>query len=464
MVRFYIDTRGCPKNTVDSEALQAVLQAAGHAPVNSPAAADVLIVNTCGFIDVAKQESIDRLLELGQQKRPGQRLIAAGCLSQRYPEEVAADIPEVDFMTGIDAWRTLPAALEQLGTTQTAQLDDVSVPAVPSGSLLRFPATLPVLNQWPELPRKGTGPTAYIKISEGCNYGCTFCAIPVMKGLYRSKPLSRILQEAKELASRGVKEVVLVSQDSTAYGLDMRNGTSLITLLSALAEEVPSLLWVRVLYFHPDRLTHQFIDQIAAIPTFCPYVDLPLQHVHPDILRRMRRGHLIERTEEHIAHFREVLPHAAIRTTFIVGFPGERRAEFEFLLEWTQRRRFDRLGVFCYSLEEGTSSAEMADQVPLVTREHRRKKLLAIQEKISLEIQQRLIGTTLDVLIEGSDDQSRPRYSKHASQDGWSVGRSTRDAPEVDGIVLVRGRQRIGSIVPVRIHEATAYDLIGEVL
>ena len=463
MVRFYIDTRGCPKNTVDSEALQAALQAAGHAPVNSPAAADVLIVNTCGFIDVAKQESIDRLLELGHQKRAGQRLIAAGCLSQRYPEEIAADIPEVDYITGIDAWRTLPAALEQLDITQVA-LRTASVPAVPLGSLLDFPATLPVLNQWPELPRKVVGPTAYIKISEGCNYGCTFCAIPLMKGLYRSKPLAHIIQEAKELVLRGVKEVVLVSQDSTAYGLDMRNGTSLVTLLEALAEQVPSLPWVRVLYFHPDRLTHKLIDQVAAIPTFCPYIDLPLQHAHPNVLRRMRRGYLIERTEEHIAHIREVLPHAAIRTTFIVGFPGEGRAEFEFLLEWVQRRRFDHLGVFSYSSEEGTPSNEMGDQVPPVTREHRRKKLLAVQEKISLEIQQKLVGTTLDVLIEGNEDQPRSYHSKRPSRNGWSVGRSRRDAPDVDGIVLVCGRQRIGSIVPVRILEATAYDLIGEVL
>ncbi|MCL4509186.1 MAG: 30S ribosomal protein S12 methylthiotransferase RimO [Chloroflexi bacterium] len=457
-VRFFIDTRGCPKNTVDSEALEQALRSAGHTAVSHPHSADVVIVNTCGFIDVAKQESIDRLIELGRDKRPGQRLVAAGCLSQRYPEEVSADLPEVDVAVGVDAWRTLPELLD------TGNPAAIPVEPVPSGSLLRFPASLSVLNQWPASPRKVRGPSAYIKISEGCNYGCTFCAIPIMKGLYRSKPLLQIIAEAKQLAHFGVRELILVSQDSTAYGLDRKDGTSLATLLEELAGNVPDLKWVRVMYLHPDRLTPRLIERIAAVPSFCQYVDIPLQHAHPDVLKRMRRGHLIERTEEHIALFRQLIPHVAVRTAFIVGFPGETRAEFDFLVEWTEKMRFDRMGVFTYSKEEGTPGAVMSDQVPEITKERRRKRLMETQAHISLEIHTRLIGQTLTVLVEGVEEDSRYRHRQGTSVDLWSVGRSHRDAPEVDGTVFLRGRHSVGDVLTVRITDVTAHDLFGEVV
>jgi ribosomal protein S12 methylthiotransferase len=455
-VRFYIDTRGCPKNTVDSEALDQALRGAGHLPVQSAGAADVLIVNTCGFIDVAKQESIDRLLELGQNKRPGQHLIAAGCLTQRYADEVARDLPEVDSIVGIDAWRTLPALLADVTQTPVRRQD-----AEELGSLLRFPASLPVLNQWPTTPRRVLAPSAYIKISEGCNYGCTFCAIPIMKGLYRSKPLERIVEEARQLAQSGVKELILVSQDSTAYGLDRRDETSLPLLLETLANQVPQVPWVRVMYIHPDRLTAKMVDRIAQVPTFCPYIDIPMQHAHPAVLKRMRRGHLIERTEELIARFRERIPNAAVRTTFMVGFPGESSAEFDYLLAWLQKMRFDRAGVFTYSPEEGTPGAEMAEQVPERTSRRRRQRLMEAQAAISAQLQAGLVGQTLDVLIEGTQD-SAPAKRRHSDEGHWSVGRSYRDAPEVDGTVLVRGRHRPGSLIRVRVGESTTHDLIGD--
>ncbi|MGI8914131.1 MAG: 30S ribosomal protein S12 methylthiotransferase RimO [Chloroflexota bacterium] len=458
-MRFYIDTRGCPKNTVDSEALDQALRGAGHVPVDRAAAADVMIVNTCGFIDVAKQESIDRLLELGQNKRPGQQLIAAGCLSQRYSDEVARDLPEVDTIVGIDAWRTLPALLAGVTEKPMGQQDAPDVSQL--GSLLRFPASLPVLNQWPATSRRGHSPSAYIKISEGCNYGCTFCAIPIMKGLYRSKPLERIVEEARQLAASGVKEIILVSQDSTAYGLDRRDDTSLPLLLEALATQAPEIPWVRVMYIHPDRLTTKMIDRIAQVPTFCPYIDIPMQHAHPDVLKRMRRGHLIARTEELIERFRERIPGAAVRTTFMVGFPGESSAEFDFLLDWLQRMRFDRAGVFTYSPEEGTPGAEMEQQVPERTRRRRRQRLMEAQEVISGQLQATLVGKTLDVLIEGTQERA-PSTRHHGTVGLVSVGRSHRDAPEVDGTVLVRGRHRIGTMLKVRVRESTTHDLVGE--
>jgi ribosomal protein S12 methylthiotransferase len=455
-VYFYIDTRGCPKNTVDSEALDQALRGVGHVPVDRAADADVMIVNTCGFIDVAKQESIDRLLELGQQKRPGQQLIAAGCLSQRYSEEVARDLPEVDTIVGIDAWRTLPELLAGVSATPVRRQD-----ANELGSLLRFPASLPVLNQWPATARRVHAPSAYIKISEGCNYGCTFCAIPIMKGLYRSKPPERIVEEARQLADNGVKEIILVSQDSTAYGLDRRDDTSLPLLLETLAAEVPEIPWVRVMYIHPDRLTAKMIDRIAQVPTFCPYIDIPMQHAHPAVLKRMRRGHLIERSEELIARFRECIPGAAVRTTFMVGFPGESSAEFDFLLDWLQRMRFDRAGVFTYSPEDGTPGAEMEQQVPERTRQRRRQRLMQAQEAISAQLQATLVGKTLDVLIEGTQDVATAKRH-HGASGLMSVGRSYRDAPEVDGAVLVRGRHRVGSMIKVRVSESTTHDLVGD--
>lgn len=455
-MRFYIDTRGCPKNTVDSEALDQALRDAGHVPVDRAGAADVMIVNTCGFIDVAKQESIDRLLELGQQKRPGQQLIAAGCLSQRYSEEVARDLPEVDTIVGIDAWRTLPALLAGATEKPVRQQD-----AGELGSLLRFPASLPVLNQWPATVRHVRAPSAYIKISEGCNYGCTFCAIPIMKGLYRSKPLERIVEEARQLAAGGAKELILVSQDSTAYGLDRRDDTSLPLLLETLAAEVPEIPWVRVMYIHPDRLTAKMVDRIAEVPTFCPYIDIPMQHAHPDVLKRMRRGHLIERTEELIARFRERIPGAAVRTTFMVGFPGESSAEFDALLAWLQKMRFDRAGVFTYSPEDGTPGAAMERQVPERTSSRRRQRLMETQAEISAQLQAAMVGTTLDVLIEGAQKPAQAKRHRTVAT-MMSVGRSYRDAPEVDGTVLVHGHHRVGSMVKVRILESTTHDLVGE--
>lgn len=441
-MRFHIETLGCQKNTVDSEALHAALVEAGHEPVGAPTLADVTIVNTCGFIDIAKQQSVDRLIELGSEKREGQLLIAAGCLTQRFPDELRREIPELDGHVGVDAWKYLPALLERR-------------PLAGAG-LPRLPLLAPGAAGFPTFRRAARGPSADIKISEGCNYGCTFCAIPIMKGKFRSKPLDRIVQEARDLAAAGVREVVLVSQDSTAYGMDLRDGTDLAVMLEALAERVPELPWVRVLYVHPDRLSHRLIRRLPAIPTFCHYVDVPVQHAHPDVLRRMRRGSRSDRTEDLLQALREAIPEVALRTSFIVGFPGETDDEFEYLVDWATRIEFDHAGVFLYSAEDGTPGAAMRDQVPHRTKQRRRRRLMRRQREISARRNATLLGRSLDVLVEGNNAGA----ARHG-EPPTSVGRSYRDAPEVDGTVIVRGVLPVGELARIRITGSTAHDLIG---
>ncbi len=441
-MRFYLDTLGCQKNTVDSEALRQALIIAGHRAVTTPDQAEVMIVNTCGFIDVAKEQSIDRLVELSDTRREGQLLIAAGCLSQRYPEELGAELPELDAVIGVDAWRYLPDVLAKRMEGRRP--------------LERLPVLPPGAAGWPALPRVVRGPTADVKIAEGCNYGCTFCSIPLMKGQFRSKPLESIVAEARQLSEQGVREAILVSQDSTAYGLDLHNGTDLATLLEALAADVPELPWIRVMYIHPDRLTHKLIQRLPHIPTFCHYVDIPMQHAHSDVLRRMRRGHNVERTEELIGGLRAALPDVAIRTTFITGFPGESEVEFEAMHAWLEKMRFDHVGVFTYSPEDGTLGAGMPDQVPPHVKKRRRQRLMRSQVRISAERNATLEGATLEVLIEGNN-----KATAKAREPMVSAGRSYRDAPDVDGTVIVRGLLPVGELARGRIIAASAHDLVG---
>ncbi len=441
-MRFYIDTLGCQKNTVDSEALHSSLLAAGHCVASSAEDADVMVVNTCGFIDVAKQQSIDHLLKLGAVKKDGQLLIAAGCLSQRYAEELRAELPEVDALVGVDAWKYVPSLL---ATRPRGKSRLPVLPVLPPGAA-----------GFPVVPRVATGPSADIKISEGCNYGCTFCAIPIMKGKFRSKPLQSIVVEARQLVAAGVKEAILVSQDSTAYGMDQRNGTDLGTLLDALANEVPELPWVRVMYMHPDRLNHKLIQRLPAFATFCHYIDIPVQHAHPDVLRRMHRGGHPERTEELLLALRASLPDIALRTSFIVGFPGETDEEYEALVSWTKKMKFDHAGVFTYSPEDGTPGADMPDHVTRSVKNKRRQRLMRVQERISSARNARLQGQSLTVLIEGNNASFEQR-----DEPPVSVGRSYRDAPEVDGTVIIQGHHTVGAMLEVRVTGSTSHDLIG---
>jgi ribosomal protein S12 methylthiotransferase len=437
--RFALTTLGCAKNQVDSEAMRALLVQAGHRQVTQPERADLLIVNTCGFIESAKQESVDMLLELGEQKRAGQKLIATGCLVERYADDLASELPELDGLLGARNWASLPNLVERLSRLQPRS-SLALVDLAPGGLLdLEMPA------------RVATGPSAYVKISDGCNQKCSFCAIPSMKGLLQSKSPELVLREIGDLVRQGVKEIVLVSQDSTNYGRDLglkENG--LADLLVAITDSYPELPWIRIMYAYPAHLTDRLLRTMAERPQVCAYLDMPLQHTHPATLRRMRRPH--RPVEEVVGWLRESVPELTLRTTFIVGFPGETEAEFQHLLDSVSGLEFDRVGVFTYSDEEGTPSFDLSDRVPSQVKERRRQAVMKVARQRSLERNRAYVGRTLEVLVEGSG---------RLGQREVLVGRSRRDAPEVDGLVFLHGEAVVGRIVTARVVQALDYDLVG---
>ena len=442
--RFALVSLGCAKNTVDSEGIGQLLAAQGFEQVAETDAADLVVVNTCGFIDAARQESVDTLLELGQAKRPGQKLLATGCLTERYADEVAREIPEVDAIVGARNWQTVPRFARELTVLPPeprqpgSSLDLMAI--APKGTIdLDMP------------PRVASGPSAYLKISDGCNQKCAFCAIPSMKGLLASKPRELILKETGELLAQGVREVVLVAQDSTNYGRDWGERDGLASLLRAMTDAYPDLPWIRVMYAYPSHVTHGFLEVMAERPQICKYFDMPLQHTHPETLRRMRRPH--RPVEELIGWIRSVVPDVTIRTTFITGFPGETEAEHRHMVRSIETLGFGRVGVFLYSDEEGTASFEHPNRIPKSVKMRRRHELMAAARTASHRANEALIGTIQDVLIEGEGEL-----------DGRAVrvGRSRRDAPEVDGVVFVDGPGAVGEIVAVRVIAALDYDLVGE--
>jgi ribosomal protein S12 methylthiotransferase len=436
---FHIVSLGCAKNTVDSEAMEQLLLASGHRRAATPSDADLLIVNTCGFIESAKQESIDTLLELGADKRADQKLIATGCLVERYPHDLARELPQIDAFVGARNWASLPSVVSQLEEARAPGSSLSLVELAPPGELDLEIAT-----------RCVNGPSAYLKISDGCDQRCAFCAIPFMKGNHRSKPAELILREVGQLLDQGVREVVLVGQDTTRYGHDLGQRDGLAVLLEQITDAFPQLPWLRIMYAYPRHVTERFLGVLRERPQVLPYLDMPLQHTHPWTLARMRRPH--RDTDDLVNWMRDRVPRLVLRTTFIVGFPGETEAEFESLLESVRRLRFDRVGVFTYSDEDGTAALGMPGRVPEAEKRRRRGRLMAAARDVTVESNRRLIGAQLDVLIEG-----RP-------EDGsaWYAGRSYRDAPEVDGLVLVKAeRLPVGEIVRVQIERALAYDLLA---
>lgn len=469
--RFYLVSLGCPKNLVDSAGLATLLQRAGYAAAAIPEEADLLIVNTCGFIAPAREESLAVLRELAQTKKPGQRLIAAGCYSQRCPHELAEAVPDIDGLIGTRRWMDIMSLVEQLE----------ALPSPPVGEgrgggekpVYHLPETPTVGQDAPGVPRVAVqGASAYLKLADGCRRSCAFCAIPLIKGTGVSRPPETILADARWLAECGVQEIILIAQDTTDYGHDLslstggrgaspfparqggRGGKSheeLVDLLARLVTAVPEVPWIRLMYAYPGRITERLIETMARHPQILPYLDVPLQHAHPDVLRRMRRPADVEGACRTVERLRAAMPEVAIRTTFLVGYPGETEAEFQTLLDFVAEAEFDRVGVFTYSHEEGTPAARLEDDVAPGVKESRRERLMEIQQPISLAKNQALVGRTLDVLIEGQGD-------------GLSVGRSYRDAPEIDGLVLVQAELPVGEIVPVRITGALEYDLIGEPL
>ena len=441
---FYIVSLGCPKNLVDSAGLATLLERAGYTAGASAEEANLLIVNTCGFIEPAREESRAVLQELARAKKPGQRIIAAGCYSQRCPDELAEAVPGIDGLIGTRRWMDILALVRQL--------DKHRARGVAQGPICHLPDTPIAEQDVPGVPRVAVqGASAYLKLADGCRRSCAFCAIPLIKGPAVSRSPEAILADAAWLAGHGVQEIVLIAQDTTDYGRDLGMREGLVELLERLLAEVSQVPWIRLMYAYPDRITERLIEVMARHPQILPYLDMPLQHAHPDVLRRMRRPADVGQVRRTVERLRAAMPEIAIRTTFLVGYPGETEAEFQTLLDFVPGMAFDRVGVFAYSHEEGTPAGRLEDDVPPEVKEERRERLMEVQQPISLAKNQALVGQTLDVLVEGQGD-------------GVSVGRSYRDAPEIDGLVLVQAELPVGGIVPVRITGALEYDLIGEAL
>jgi ribosomal protein S12 methylthiotransferase len=434
--RFYIASLGCPKNTVDSSGMAVLLQRAGYEATQQPTEADVVIVNTCGFIGPARAESLEYLQELAEQSRGDQKVVAAGCWAQREPEKLLDLVPELDAVIGTRTWHALPALLAELRQRPER--------------LIHTEQRRAVLPEEAGAPGYAlSGPSAFLKIAEGCSRQCAFCAIPLIKGPTVSRSVESILEDAVRLQELGVLEINLIAQDSTFYGSDLGMEDGLAFLLERLVERVPYVPWLRVLYAFPGYVTPRFVDVMAEHPQVLPYVDIPLQHAHPNVLRRMRRPPDVGKVRCTVETLRERMPQVCLRSTFIVGYPGETEEEFLTLLHFIEDMRFDRVGVFKYSHEPGTPAAELEDDVPEEVKDARLDALMVAQQRISLEKNRALVGQELTVLLEGVGD-------------GLTVGRSYRDAPEIDGLVLISEELAPRRLIRVRVSQAMVYDLVGE--
>ena len=440
---------GCAKNLVDAEVMLGDAAARGYEVTANSDEADVIVVNTCGFIDTAKQESIDAILEAGAKLREGQKLVVSGCLSQRYSTELRSELPEVHAFIGLDQVAKAGTILDELFAAEHAES---SVNLVTRGSRYIPDYTTPKFQLTP-------GHTAYVKIAEGCNHPCSFCVIPQMRGRHRSRTIDSVVREVRQRLGGGVREINLISQDTTYYGMDLwtqkagprqpvdsSRGPTLVSLLDELAG-IEGEFWIRLLYTHPAHWSDELIAAIVRNPKVVPYVDMPLQHIHQDLLGTMKRETSRQHIENLILRLRSGIPNLAIRTTFIVGFPGETEEHFESLMEFIERVRFERLGVFAYSREEGSRAAKMDGQVPAATKNRRHRAAMKLQQKIAADLARSQLGRTLRVLVE------QPR-----------VGRTAHDAPDVDCKVILTGNAPVGRFIDARVAGAQVYDLVAEPL
>ena len=427
---YHVVTLGCPKNDVDSEHLERLLTGGELLPVLQPEGADAIIVNTCGFIEQSQEQSMEAVRELSRNKREGQTLIVAGCMTQLYGRQVKEENPAIDHVFGVGQWQDV------------ARLLSVDVDAI---------------HDIPESNVKVSGPSAYLKISDGCDAPCTFCVIPKIKGGLRSAPAGMLVKEARRLAAAGAKELVLVGQDTTAWGEDlgMPVGSGLPGLLEMLSEAVPGA-WLRLMYAYPSRVSPQLIETMARLANVIPYLDVPLQHGSEAVLRRMKRPSNLDNVLRSIEDLRSAMPEIVLRTSFIAGFPGETEAEFKELLDFARAIRFDHAGCFTYSRQQWTGAFEMDAQVPDEVKFERRDRFMRQQRRIAAKQARRFVGRELDFLVEGTGED----------EDGAPViaGRTYREAPEVDGLVIARGMATLGERVRVRIDEAADYDLFATVV
>ncbi|EPY09992.1 ribosomal protein S12 methylthiotransferase [Paenibacillus sp. cl6col] len=433
-----IVTLGCDKNLVDSEIMSGLIYERGYELVENEEEATVIIVNTCGFIDAAKEESVNTILRLADLKETAdlKALIVSGCLTQRYKEQLLDEMPEID---GI------------VGTGDFDKINDIVDEALQGSRPIRVGN--PVFDYDRILPRKVATPryTAYVKIAEGCDNNCTFCSIPIMRGKFRSRTMESILAEVAQLAGQGVKEISLIAQDSTNYGVDLYDGFKLPELMNKVSE-IPGVEWVRLHYAYPGFFTEELMDAIASNPKICKYIDMPLQHSEDSILKRMRRPGRQRDSRELVNKIRERIPGVALRTSIIVGFPGETDEDFDRLCDFIREMKFDRLGVFTYSSEEDTPATRLPDHVPDDVKEWRANTLMEIQRQVSKDVSEKRIGDILEVLVERYDGRN-----------DVFIGRSQFDAPEIDGEVFISGQPlSIGEIAKVRITHALEFDLAGE--
>lgn len=436
-MKIYIETLGCPKNTVDSENMAALLEKGGHTMADSPEEADTIIVNTCAFINDAKTESIDTILDMAQYKADGEKtLIVSGCLSQRYSKELFEEIPEADILIGVNDYD---------------RINDILAEHMEKGRL-RYDTRAP--QAYCEIPERKTDPgsvTSYLRIAEGCDNVCSYCVIPYIRGAYRSRRMEDIMAEAQILADRGTKEIVIIAQDVTAYGKDTCGRLMLPELLRRLCR-IDGIEWIRLLYCYEDSITDELIETIRDEEKICRYIDIPLQHFSDPVLQRMNRHSTSASIRETIKKLRAAVPDIHIRTTFITGFPGETDEDYEKLADFAEETCFERLGVFAYSKEENTPAAEMPDQVDQEIKEQRRDDLMSLQREISLESNLAKVGLTMKVLVE------------EKCEDGTYMGRTEFDAPEIDNGVIFTADEELapGTFVNVEITDAFDYDLTGK--
>ena len=452
---------GCPKNLVDSEVMLGIIEKYDIEITNDPEAAEIIIVNTCGFIESAKQESIETILSMAAYKTEGccRHLIVTGCLAQRYAQDLFRDMPEIDALVGTNVFKDIDRVIDRVmqGERVMHLKDDDLLPLPGAGQTLKVSLSGSGLPQGKEIqadPRKLTTPPylAYLKIAEGCDNFCSFCAIPLIRGRYTSKPYEQVMAEAKDLADRGVKELVVIAQDTTRYGQDLYGKLRLAELLRDL-NDIPGLKWIRVLYSYPNTFTDELIEAYATLPKVYHYVDLPLQHASDRLLHAMRRRDKLEETKNLLKKLRERIPDIVIRTTFIVGFPGETEEDFAILKEFVVEQKFENAGVFQYSREENTAAAAMPDQIPEEVKQDRYDELMAIQAGISEETHRAMEDRELEVVVEGYEE----------GEENLAVARSYREAPDIDGSIFVENAAGLkpGDFIRVRIEQGFAYEVVA---
>ncbi len=434
--KVFIDTLGCPKNFYDSVFAAGILEENGYEIINSPEEADIIMVNTCGFINDAKKESIEHIFEMSERRKDGGKLVVSGCLSQRYSEELSKEIPEADCIIGVNQYSNLPEILSDIDNNHVA---------ANSCDLDHLEKTVRKLSDNPY--------TATLKIAEGCNNTCTYCIIPVIRGKFRSKKMEDIIAEATELANAGCKELILIAQDVTYYGKDLYGKFALPELLRKLCK-IDGIEWIRLMYCYDERITDELIQVMAEEEKICKYIDIPLQHASDNILKSMRRQTTRKSIKETLAKLKAAMPDIHVRTTLIVGFPGETEEDYDQLLELVESERFSRLGVFKYSQEENTVAAEMENQIDEDIKQIRFDGVMRRQMLISSELNQEKIGMVFDVIVDSMDE------------DGSFIGRTRFDAPEIDNSVIFTSKNKLqpGDIVKVKINDAFDYDIVGEEL